>query len=308
MSKKLSAEYRRKRVQVIKKIILITCIVLLVFPTILSIFLIVKVFDMQRQLDAVTTSREQMQPEESPDTVYAKDKAGQGETKQPSSSPAAVSGAAVDADGSVESAKKVYLTFDDGPGTQTSLILDVLKKEGVKATFFVIGKEDEYSKRMYKRIVKEGHTLGMHSYSHVYSDLYSSKKAFKKDLNKIYNYLYDVTGVYPKFYRFPGGSSTTGTDVPVDDLISILEEKGIIYLDWNIVSPDAVTPTVSKNKMITGILEGVAAYDTSIVMLYDVADHPTTVKALPEIIKRLKKENYELLPVDMSTTLIRHNQ
>ncbi len=62
--------------------------------------------------------------------------------------------------------KKVYLTFDDGPSDHTAQILDILKKHTVKATFFVVGKETEPAKKMYQRIVLEGHTLAMHSYSH----------------------------------------------------------------------------------------------------------------------------------------------
>ena len=61
---------------------------------------------------------------------------------------------------------KVYLTFDDGPSTNTQQILDILKQYNVKATFFVIGKTDDLSKEMYKKIVEEWHTLGIHSYSH----------------------------------------------------------------------------------------------------------------------------------------------
>ena len=59
--------------------------------------------------------------------------------------------------------KKVYLTFDDGPSDHTAQILDILKKHKVKATFFVVGKETEHAKKMYQRIVLEGHTLAMHS-------------------------------------------------------------------------------------------------------------------------------------------------
>ena len=62
--------------------------------------------------------------------------------------------------------KKVYLTFDDGPSDHTGEILDILKKNNVKATFFVVGKETEQAKKSYQRIVLEGHTLAMHSYSH----------------------------------------------------------------------------------------------------------------------------------------------
>jgi peptidoglycan/xylan/chitin deacetylase (PgdA/CDA1 family) len=256
----------------------------------------IKVFHMQGQIDDLIARSEQIELTDSGDGA-------QEDVTETPSGETAVSPEAV----TVEK-KKVYLTFDDGPGTQTAKILDILKKQNVKATFFVTGKEDDYSKKMYKRIVDEGHTLGMHSYAHIYSELYASKKKFTKDLDKIYNLLYSVTGVYPRFYRFPGGSSATGTDVPIEELIPVLEQKGVEYLDWNVISPDTVNASVSKNKMIAGILEGVAAYDTSIVLFYDVADRPMTVKALPEIIKQLKKQNCELLPVDETTVLIRHNK
>lgn len=294
-----TAEFRRRRVDRIKKIIITTCIILLVLPTVLSIFLMIKVFGLQRQLDAMVSDKQETETSASSDIVLAKGKDQQ-----------AVSGNAVTASGGavdVPEKKKVYLTFDDGPGTQTAKILDVLKKQKVKATFFVTGKEDAYSKKMYRRIVKEGHTLGMHSYSHIYSDIYSSKKEFKRDLNQIYKLLYETTGVKPVYYRFPGGSSVTGTDIRIQDLIPVLEAKGLVYLDWNVISPDTVHASVSKKKMIAGILEGVSAYASSIVLLYDVADRPMTAKALPEIIKQLKKQNCELLPIDEATALIRHN-
>ena len=87
-----------------------------------------------------------------------------------------------------EYVKKIYLTFDDGPSSSTNEILDILKAYDVKATFFVVGKTDEASKEAYRRIVAEGHTLGMHSYSHSYSGIYKSTTAFKKDLKKLYDF------------------------------------------------------------------------------------------------------------------------
>ena len=106
-----------------------------------------------------------------------------------------------------QDAHKVYLTFDDGPSSNTSQILDILKKYNYKATFFVIGKEDEESRELYKRIVEEGHTLAMHSYSHKYNALYDSVDSFDEDFSRIQNYLFEVTGQECLFYRFPGGSS-----------------------------------------------------------------------------------------------------
>ena len=84
-----------------------------------------------------------------------------------------------------EDIHKVYLTFDDGPSSNTTAILDILKKHNIKATFFVIGKEDDESKARYRQIVNAGHTLAMHSYSHKYSVLYDSLDSFESDFSKI---------------------------------------------------------------------------------------------------------------------------
>lgn len=282
-----SAAYRKKRVKRIKKIIVGVVITLLVLPMILSVFLLVKVNSLERDIQKL--SEERARTEEESNVVQA------GEKK---TEPVATEKPVV---------KKVYLTFDDGPGVQTEKILDILKKQNVKATFFVTGKEDAEAKKIYKRIVEEGHTLGMHSYSHIYDIIYESKEAFSKDLDQIYKYLYEVTGVYPKFYRFPGGSSTQSTDEPIQTFIDVLNEKQLLYLDWNVISPDINNTGVTKNQMMSSITQGVEAYDTSVVLMYDVADKPMTVKVLPSIIKELKARNYELLAADESMTLIQHN-
>ena len=117
---------------------------------------------------------------------------------------------------------KVYLTFDDGPSSNTVQILDILKENDVKATFFVIGREDEASKALYQRIVDEGHTLAMHSFTHKYSTLYSSIEAFEEDFSRIQNYLYEVTGKESLFYRFPGGSSNHVSNENMKEFISFL--------------------------------------------------------------------------------------
>ena len=89
--------------------------------------------------------------------------------------------------------------------------------------------------------------------------------------------------------------------------IDVLNEKQLLYLDWNVISPDINNTGVTKNQMMSSITQGVEAYDTSVVLMYDVADKPMTVKVLPSIIKELKARNYELLAADESMTLIQHN-
>lgn len=298
---KTQAEYRRNRVKRIKKIIIALCIILLVLPTIISIFLLIKIHSLESRIEKI--SGETFQEETAEKIAETKEKtASEPAVAEETQSPSAVSPGAAEA-----VSKKVYLTFDDGPGSQTEKILDVLKKEKVKATFFVLGKEDKYSEKLYKRIVKEGHTLGMHSYSHWCDEIYSSKEKFKKDTEKEYKLLYSITGEYPRFYRFPGGSSSESIEVPLEDLTDVLNQYNLSYIDWNIISMDAVNANASKQEITRGIMEAVAEYDSSVVLMYDAADKIMTARALPSLIKQLKEKNYELLPIDEETPLIRHN-
>ena len=290
------AAYRKKRVKRIKKIIVGTAIVLLLLPTIMCLFLLVKVHSLEKQIETITKvsdSGDVKVQEKEVKTTKAPKKAS---TAEPTIKPT-----------DDTTTKKVYLTFDDGPGSQTGKILDILKKNHVKATFFVTGKEDPSSKKIYQRIVKEGHTLAMHSYSHIQDVIYDSKEAFEKDLKQINRCLYEATGVHTKFYRFPGGSSTQNTSLPIQNFIDVLKKNHYLYLDWNVISPDINNANATKEQVVTGVMQGVDAYDTAVVLMYDVADKPMTVKALPSIIKQIKAKNYELLPVDESMILIQHN-
>lgn len=290
------AAYRKKRVKRIKKIIVGTVIVLLLLPTIMCLFLLVKVHSLEKQIETITKVSDSgvvKAQEKEVKTTKAPKKAS---TDEPTIKPT-----------DDTTTKKVYLTFDDGPGSQTGKILDILKKNHVKATFFVTGKEDASSKKIYQRIVKEGHTLAMHSYSHIQDVIYDSKEAFEKDLKQINRCLYEATGVHTKFYRFPGGSSTQNTSLSIQNFIDVLKKNHYLYLDWNVISPDINNANATKEQVVTGVMQGVDAYDTAVVLMYDVADKPMTVKALPSIIKQIKAKNYELLPVDESMILIQHN-
>lgn len=290
------AAYRKKRVKRIKKIIVGTAIVLLLLPTIMCLFLLVKVHSLEKQIETITKVSDSgvvKAQEKEVKTTKAPKKAT---TAEPTIKPT-----------DDTTTKKVYLTFDDGPGSQSGKILDILKKNHVKATFFVTGKEDASSKKIYQRIVKEGHTLAMHSYSHIQDVIYDSKEAFEKDLKQINRCLYEATGVHTKFYRFPRGSSTQNTSLPIQNFIDVLKKNHYLYLDWNVISPDINNANATKEQVVTGVMQGVDAYDTAVVLMYDVADKPMTVKALPSIIKQIKAKNYELLPVDESMILIQHN-
>lgn len=203
--------------------------------------------------------------------------------------------------------KRAYLTFDDGPTAQTGEILDILKENNVKATFFVVGKDESYYD-MYRRIVEEGHTLALHSYTHDYNTIYASKDNFVNDIEELRNLLYDVTGVTCNYYRFPGGSSNTVTKVSTDELIEYLDEEGIVYFDWNALNNDAVMDGQSPEQLVSNILKDALTHDDTIILMHDLECRHETVESLQMLIDRLREEGYELLPIDDDTPLIQQKK
>ena len=208
---------------------------------------------------------------------------------------------------SVSSKYKVYLTFDDGPSEHTDEILDVLKANDVKATFFVVYNPDKKLWPMYKRIVEEGHTLAMHSYTHVYEDIYYSELSFMEDVTLIHDFLYEQTGVDCKYYRFPGGSSNSVSNVDIQELIGYLYESGITYFDWNALSEDSVDLSLSPEELNENVMSSVRANGSdTIVLLHDLKDNPNTAAGLQELIDTLKEEGYQLCPIDDNTIPVQH--
>ena len=201
---------------------------------------------------------------------------------------------------------KVYLTFDDGPSDNTAAILDTLAKYNVKATFFVVGKTDDQSKEMYQRIVNEGHTLGMHSYSHKYSVVYDSLDAFETDFNQLQSYLYDITGQECRLYRFPGGSSNQVSNTDMSEFIRFLNEEGVTYFDWNVSSGDATSQAYTADELLNNVLTDVPKYKTSVVLMHDSNTKSTTVEALGPMIEALQGMGAQILPIDENTTLVQH--
>lgn len=199
----------------------------------------------------------------------------------------------------------VYLTFNSVPGDNTAELLDVLAEHKVKATFFVVGSEEEGVAEIYQRIVNEGHTIGMHSYSNQYSLIYSSKDAFKQDYQKISDYIYELTGAKSAYYRFPGGSGNAISNVNMLEFINILKQEQITYFDWNVSAGDAANQ-YTKEDVLDNVLEGVAKYKTSVVLLHDNENKSTTVEALGDLIKSLKNQGAEILPIDEDTYSIQY--
>ncbi len=283
-------EERRKRVARIKRILIGIIVVFLLLPSILCLALWGKVVSLEKRIDQLY----QNQAVESVATPTATNTAKKNEEDKGQNEK--------EFDQTKIKGRKVYLTFDDGPSDNTVKILKVLKKYDVKATFFVIGRTDEKSKKLYKKIVKEGHTLGMHSYTHQYDKIYASVSAYKKDLNALADLLEDVTGEErPHYIRFPGGSSNTVSKVPMKDIIRYVNKEGYKYYDWNVVNGDADGKKHADKDMINKVVQGVKLHDTSIVLMHDCVGKEQTAKNLETTIKKLKKMKVHILPINDTT-------
>ena len=200
---------------------------------------------------------------------------------------------------------RVYLTFDCNPGKNTEAILDVLARYNLKATFFVVGDETGENDAIYQRIVNEGHTLGMNSYSNQYSSIYSSTQSFEEDYTKISNFIYEKTGIESKLYRFPGGSSNRISNVNMAEFVRILNQKGVVYFDWNVSAGDtAVDYTVDD--VISNVTEGIMQYKTSVVLLHDDDNKTVTAEALEPLINKLKTMHADILPIDENTYVVQY--
>ncbi|MDE6991010.1 MAG: polysaccharide deacetylase [Lachnospiraceae bacterium] len=201
--------------------------------------------------------------------------------------------------------RRVYLTFDDGPSANTERILDILDQYGVKATFFVVGKEG-YTEQ-YRRIVDDGHTLAMHSYSHKYSEIYVSVDAYRADLAKLHDFLYELTGEDCSIVRFPGGSSNTISRVDMWELIDYLKREDMVYFDWNVSSGDATGDRKSADQIARNVLDSIGQFNNAVVLFHDAPGKDSTVDALPAIIEKiLESDNTVILPIVEDTVRVQH--
>lgn len=189
----------------------------------------------------------------------------------------------------------IYLTFDDGPSWITEKILDILKEENIKATFFVCGNNTKYGEKILKRMIKEGHKIGNHTYSHDYNKIYKDVGSFFKDLYKNEKSIYEITGLKPKIVRLPGGSNNSSPHKGKDLITEInkkLLQRGYTYIDWNATAADSAPTSPIKEQIIFNVLKWSTKYNNSIVLMHDSGGKENSLKALPTIIKKLKSFGY----------------
>lgn len=194
-----------------------------------------------------------------------------------------------------------YLTFDDGPSGNTDIILQTLQEENVKATFFVVGTDDADNLARMRRIVQEGHTIGMHSYSHSYKKIYASVEAFLKDMYQVFNLIKDTTGVTPTCFRFPGGSINSYNKAVYKDIKAEMIRRGFVPYDWNVSSGDASTTKYTPEQLTGYVLNGIGSKSRIIVLMHDSFSKENTAQAVRQIIIGIREKGFIFAPLDYQT-------
>lgn len=188
--------------------------------------------------------------------------------------------------------KIAFLTFDDGPSCLTSSYLDILKEEGVKATFFIIGQQiDNDMSDIIRREIDEGHEVGIHTYCHVANEIYATEDSCYKDVIKIKDQLESQFDYKAKLVRFPWGSANRYMNPFRTNIIDRIHEIGLEYEDWNVSAEDSVgTPTVES--IMRNIRKDYKKYDEPVILMHDSGCNKKTLEALRGIIKELKEDGY----------------
>jgi len=189
--------------------------------------------------------------------------------------------------------KLVALTFDDGPNEPfTSEVLDVLRREHVRATFFLIGSNVRRDPRTAKRIVQEGHAVGNHSDTHTAGFAFEATATLRADLDRAERTIHSATGVYPHLFRPPQGIRTPW-------LMSTVARDSLVTVTWDDAPGDWVR--MPARTLADRTVD--RAHSGSIILLHDglnltrSADRSETVAALPEIIRRLRARGYRFVTV-----------
>ena len=178
--------------------------------------------------------------------------------------------------------KRVALTFDDGPSSEcTPRLLDILKKENVKATFFLVGKNIKENEDIVIRMKNEGHLIGNHTFNHSQLTKLGFDEAVE-EINTTNAWITNISGYTPEYIRPPFGSFT-------DELLSETSMSVVMWnvdpLDWKYKNKDIVTDKILKN-----------VKNGDIILMHDIFE--SSVDAAQTVIKELKKQDYVFVTVD----------
>lgn len=194
--------------------------------------------------------------------------------------------------------KDIYLTFDDGPSTKvTNEILDILKEEKIKGTFFIIGSKIQGREDIIKRINNEGHSIGLHTFTHKYKKIYSSNNEFIEEMQQCSDAVEQVIGICPKIIRFPTGSNGHLSK----GLLEELHRKNYKIYDWNLSLSDGLNSNTLPDKLYRQGTKPCVNPKRVFLLLHCDAENKNTCKALKDIIKFYKNEGYSFKPITSET-------
>lgn len=202
--------------------------------------------------------------------------------------------------------KTIYLTFDDGPSEYTEKILDILKSNNIKATFFVTNHGND---EIIKRENDEGHTIGIHTASHNYSYIYFNKDNFFNDFNIVKERIKRITGNNTKYTRFPGGSNNTVSNKYnygiMNTLKSDVTNNGYIYIDWNISGEDAGMCSRTNDRqscIYHNVVDNLRDNISNVVLLHDTKID--TLNVLNDIVKTAKERGFIFRVIDDTAPIV----
>lgn len=195
--------------------------------------------------------------------------------------------------------KVVYLTFDDGPTKMTSEILDVLKQNNVKATFFIVGKEIKGREAILKRITEEGHGIGLHTYSHNFKVIYKNPESFIMEMEKAQTAINDVLAepIDTKVIRFPGGSAGRLNQ----KFLKALDAKGYHIFDWNVDLKDGIKGSLAPSQFVCNAKKCTDKSSHRIILAHCNSNNKNTCLALTDIINYYKEQGYTFKVIDNTT-------
>ncbi len=208
------------------------------------------------------------------------------------------------------SLSRIYLTFDDGPSDNvTPRVLDILRDNNIKATFFINGYGDD-KLPLIQRIINEGHTLAVHGTSHDYASVYSSVDACVNNFNSLRDKIFSQTGYTCTVMRFPGGSSNQVSKKYCAGVVSNsanqLTAQGWRYFDWNVDSGDA-DGKMSRSYIVNKVKRQLKTGRANVVLMHDYYTKSTTADALQEIINYGNANGYIFCPINETTPDVRHS-
>ena len=192
--------------------------------------------------------------------------------------------------------KRAFLTFDDGPSSNTNQILDILNERGIKATFFVLGSNVEKNPEVVKRMYDEGHFIANHGYSHIYETIYQSPQAVLDEYNKCNQVVRDAIGEQEynsHLFRFPGGLVGGKYADIKNQANDLLLQNNIVHVDWNALNGDSETTSPTIEYEIQRIQETVGNKQSVVILMHDAQAKKVTVEALSSIIDYLQGQGYE---------------